>query len=68
MLSLENLNKICEIKKINNNNASIVVQAGAKIRDIKLKTFEEGWMYPSDPTEQSASIGGNISTNASLGR
>jgi D-lactate dehydrogenase (cytochrome) len=68
VLSLEKLNKISEINEINDNNALIVVQAGAKIRDIKLKAFEKGWMYPPDPTEQSASIGGNISTNASGGR
>jgi len=68
ILSLEKLNKIGEIKKINDNIALVVVQAGARIRDIKLKTFKDGWMYPPDPTEQNASIGGNISTNASGGR
>ncbi|MDR1721056.1 MAG: FAD-binding oxidoreductase [Endomicrobium sp.] len=68
VLSLEKLNRIGEIKKIDTNNALVTVQAGARISDIKLKAFKEGWMYPPDPTEQNASIGGNISTNASGGR
>jgi len=65
VLSLEKLDKIGEIEKINDKNAVVTVQAGAKIKDVKLKVCREGWMYPPDPTEQSASIGGNISTNAS---
>ncbi|MDR0401650.1 MAG: FAD-binding oxidoreductase [Endomicrobium sp.] len=68
VLSLEKFNKIGEIKELDNNNALIVVQAGAKICDIKSKASKFGWMYPPDPTEQNASIGGNISTNASGGR
>ena len=68
VLSLEKLNKIGEIEKINDNNAVIIVQAGAKTNDIKLKACSESWMYPPDPTEKNASIGGNISTNASGGR
>jgi D-lactate dehydrogenase (cytochrome) len=68
VLSLEKLNKIGEIEKIDENNAFVTVQSGAKIRDIKLKTYNYGWMYPPDPTEKNASIGGNVSTNASGGR
>jgi D-lactate dehydrogenase (cytochrome) len=68
VLSLEKLDNISEIRKIDDKNALITVQAGAKIRDIKLKAFSRGWMYPPDPTEKNASIGGNISTNASGGR
>jgi D-lactate dehydrogenase (cytochrome) len=68
ILSLEKLNKIGEIEKIDDNNAAIIVQAGAKINDIILKAYNTGWMYPPDPTEKNASIGGNISTNASGGR
>jgi D-lactate dehydrogenase (cytochrome) len=68
ILSLEKLNKIGEVEKIDHKNAIITVQSGAKTNDIKLKAYKEGWMYPPDPTEKNASIGGNISTNASGGR
>jgi D-lactate dehydrogenase (cytochrome) len=68
ILSLEKLNKIGEIEKIDLRNAIIAVQSGAKTNDIKLKAYKEGWMYSPDPTEKNASIGGNISTNASGGR
>ncbi|GHT43108.1 FAD-linked oxidase [Endomicrobiia bacterium] len=68
ILSLEKLNKMGEIEKINDKNANIAVQSGVKINDIKIKAYNAGWMYPPDPTEKNASIGGNISTNASGGR
>ncbi|MDR1434189.1 FAD-binding oxidoreductase [Candidatus Endomicrobiellum devescovinae] len=68
VLSLEKLNKIGEIKKIDESHALITVQAGARVSDIKAKTYSEGWLYPPDPTEKNAFIGGNIATNASGGR
>ncbi|MCL2484912.1 MAG: FAD-binding oxidoreductase [Endomicrobia bacterium] len=68
VLSLEKLNKIGDIEKVDDNTAYITVQSGARIQDIKDKAFGKGWMYPPDPTEKNASIGGNISTNASGGR
>ncbi|MCL2144345.1 MAG: FAD-binding oxidoreductase [Endomicrobia bacterium] len=68
VLSLEKLNKIGGIKKIDEKTAEITVQAGARIQDIKDKVCGEGWMYPPDPTEKNATIGGNIATNASGGR
>ncbi len=68
VLSLEKLNKIGDIEKISCDTAKITVQAGARISDIKAKAYKEGWMYPPDPTEKNATIGGNIATNASGGR
>jgi D-lactate dehydrogenase (cytochrome) len=68
VLSLEKLNKIGEIKKIYDNIALITVQAGSRVCDIKSKVQSENWMYPPDPTERNAFIGGNISTNASGSR
>jgi D-lactate dehydrogenase (cytochrome) len=68
ILSLEKLNKIGEINKIDDNNALITVQTGARLGDIKVKAQKEGWLYPPDPTEKNAFIGGNIATNASGGR
>ncbi|MDR0823219.1 MAG: FAD-binding oxidoreductase [Endomicrobium sp.] len=68
VLSLEKLNQIGSIQKINNQSAYIKVGAGARLADIKDKVFKEGWLYPPDPTEKNSLIGGNISTNASGGR
>jgi D-lactate dehydrogenase (cytochrome) len=68
VLSLERLNAIGDIKIIDDKTAEITVQAGARVQDIKDKSYAEGWMYPPDPTEKNASIGGNIATNASGGR
>jgi len=68
VLSLEKLNRIGEIIKKDGKTAFLKVQAGARITDIKDKTFEQGWLYPPDPTEKNATIGGNIATNASGGR
>lgn len=68
VLSLEKLNKISEIKNINGNCTLISVQAGARLGAVKSKTSGQGWLYPPDPTEKNAFIGGNIATNASGGR
>lgn len=68
VLSLEKLDSIGDIIEISPGEAEIPVQAGARTKDIKEKAFLRGWMYPPDPTEKNASIGGNIATNASGGR
>lgn len=68
VLSLEKLNSIGAIRQIDKDTAFIRVGAGASLSNIKLKIYNSGWMYPPDPTEQSASIGGSISTNASGAR
>ncbi|MDR2772519.1 MAG: FAD-binding oxidoreductase [Elusimicrobiota bacterium] len=44
------------------------VGAAARICDIKDRAMAEKWLYAPDPTEQQATIGGNISTNASGAR
>jgi len=68
VLSTERLNSIGEIKKISQDKALITVGSGTRVNDIKEYVLKHGWMYPPDPTEKNASIGGNISTNASGGR
>ncbi len=68
VLSLERMKAIGEIEKISEEKAKLKVQAGVRIQDIKDKAFAAGWMYPPDPTEKNATIGGNIATNASGGR
>ena len=68
VLSLEHLNKIIEIKKLSENEALAVVQAGVRVNDLKEAADKLGWLYPPDPTEQNSFVGGNISTNASGAR
>lgn len=68
VLSTERLNHIGLIKEISKDKAVITVGGGAIVSDIKKYVLEYGWMYAPDPTEKNATIGGNISTNASGGR
>lgn len=68
ILSTERLNSIGIIKSISDTKAVLKVCAGAFVIDIKNYVLKNGWMYPPDPTEKNATIGGNISTNASGGR
>lgn len=68
ILSTERLNDIGIIKTVSDRKASIKVGAGSLVSDIKNYALKNGWMYPPDPTEKNATIGGNISTNASGGR
>ncbi len=48
--------------------ATIRVGSGAIVNEIKSYVLSQGWMYAPDPTEKNATIGGNISTDASGGR
>jgi FAD/FMN-containing dehydrogenase len=65
ILSTERLNDIAIIKTVSDKKAFIKVGAGSLVSDIKNYALKNGWMYPPDPTEKNATIGGNISTNAS---
>src|ERR1022692_2189075 len=44
------------------------VGAGVALADLQAAAARSGQFYPPDPTETSASLGGNISTNASGSR
>ena len=68
VLSTEKLDFIGTIKEISKDKALITVGAGAIVNKIKELVLKNGWMYPPDPTEKNATIGGNISTDASGGR
>ena len=61
MLSIMRMNKIFPIDR---KNQTITAQPGALLIDIQAAAKEEGLFYPPDPGEKSATIGGNISTNA----
>lgn len=65
LLSTQKLNKILTI---NPKEKYAVVQPGVTLEEINAAVKKEGLLYPPDPTEKKAMLGGNVSTNASGGR
>ena len=61
MISTENMNKILELDE---DNLTLTVEPGVLLMEISKYVEENDLFYPPDPGEKSASIGGNISTNA----
>ena len=43
---------------------TLTVEPGVLLQDLQQYVEEKGYMYPPDPGDKTASIGGNISTNA----
>ena len=61
VLSLAGMNKILEIDK---ENLTVTCQSGVLLMELAAAVEAEGLFYPPDPGEKTATIGGNISTNA----
>ncbi len=61
MLSTEHMNQIIELDE---DNLTLTVEPGVMLMEISKYVEEHDLFYPPDPGEKSASIGGNISTNA----
>ena len=61
MLDLSNMNKIIELDR---ENLTLEVEPGVLIMEVRAFAEENGLFYPPMPGEQSATIGGNVSTNA----
>jgi glycolate oxidase len=61
LLSLERMNRILEIDK---ENFVAVVEPGITLSDLYNQVEQYGLYYPLYPGEMSATIGGNIATNA----
>ena len=61
MLSVMRMNKIFPI---DHKNQTITVEPGALLIDVQTAASAEGLFYPPDPGEKTASIGGNVITNA----
>ncbi len=61
MLSMQKMNKILEL---DTDNLTLTVEPGVLLMEIAAYVEERGFFYPPDPGEKSATIGGNISTNA----
>ena len=55
------MNKILELDK---DTLTVTVQPGVLLMELAAFAEENDFLYPPDPGEKSASIGGNISTNA----
>jgi len=61
LLSLERMNRILEIDE---ENYVAVVEAGVVLADLYKAVEARGFCYPIYPGEESATIGGNVATNA----
>lgn len=61
LISTTRLNRILEI---DSNNLTATVESGVILMDFQEVTEKMGLLYAPDPGEKSATIGGNVSTNA----
>ena len=61
LLETTKMNKILELDK---NNLTVTVEPGVLLMELAAFAEENDFLYPPDPGEKSATIGGNISTNA----
>lgn len=61
MLETTLMNRIVELDE---RNMAVTVEPGVLLMDLSKYVQDRGYMYPPDPGETSATIGGNISTNA----
>ncbi len=61
LLDMSGMNKILELDE---ENLTLTVEPGVLLMDVIKFVEEKGLFYPPDPGEKSATIGGNINTNA----
>ncbi|MBQ4150998.1 MAG: FAD-binding oxidoreductase [Clostridia bacterium] len=61
MLETTMMNKILELDE---DNLTVTVQPGVLLMELSAFAEDHDFLYPPDPGEKSATIGGNISTNA----
>jgi len=61
LISFERMNEIVEI---DTENHVAVVQPGVTLDELDKATAQHGFVYPVFPGENSASLGGNVATNA----
>ena len=61
LMETNRMNRIIELDK---NNLTVTVQPGVLLMELAAFAEENDFLYPPDPGEKSATIGGNISTNA----
>ena len=56
--------KMNRILELDSDNLTVTVEPGVLLMELASYVEENGLFYPPDPGEKSATIGGNISTNA----
>jgi len=61
VISTERMNRILSYDL---NNMCVHVQPGVRLCDLAADALAHGVMYPPDPGEKTATVGGNVSTNA----
>ncbi len=61
LLETTKMNRILELDR---SNLAVTVQPGVLLMELAAFAEENDFLYPPDPGEKSATIGGNISTNA----
>ena len=61
LLETTRMNRILKLDK---ENLTVTVQPGVLLMELAAFAEENDFLYPPDPGEKSATIGGNISTNA----
>lgn len=61
LLSLAAMNRILEIDE---DNLTVTLEPGVLLMDLQKAVSERDLMYPPDPGEKSATVGGNVMTNA----
>ncbi len=61
MIDLCGMNRILELDDI---NLTLTLEPGVLLMEVGKYVEEHGFFYPPDPGEKTATIGGNISTNA----
>ena len=61
VLDMTNMNHILEL---DTDNLTVTVEPGVLLMELSKFVEENGFLYPPDPGEKTATIGGNISTNA----
>lgn len=61
MICTKQMNRILELDE---NNLTVTVEPGVLLMELQAYVEERDLFYPPDPGEKSATIGGNISTNA----
>ncbi|ETA80912.1 2-hydroxy-acid oxidase [Youngiibacter fragilis 232.1] len=59
-----NMTKMTRIKELDENNLTLTVDPGVMLMDIAKYVEERDFFYPPDPGEKTATIAGNINTNA----
>lgn len=61
MISTEKMNRILSFDL---ENMSVTIQPGVLLHDLAEECSKKGLLYPPDPGEKFATVGGNVATNA----